>query len=169
MRSRYLFKKPVIIGRLTNKPVKYKLYESNFDGYMRFCHFKNILMAGWIRLPKDKWSKTYNEANTQLEVEINWNDIISLKDCKEIGNFLQASFDIETYSYDKTFPDPNKRFTVNKNCKCNTIPCNCYNLIKKHPPTCKCSKTKTCKFEKLVKEISKDFVQQEIKPNEIIG
>ena len=110
MRSRYLFKKPIIIPRLSNQPVKYKLYESNFEPYMRFCHEKDIKLAGWIRLPV--WCNTYNESTTQLEVELNWDDIIGLNERLDIGDFLQASFDIETYSYDKNFPDPNKQFTI---------------------------------------------------------
>jgi DNA polymerase elongation subunit (family B) len=77
---------------------------------MRFCHIKDILMAGWIKLPHDKIEiHRDSNASTQLDVSIHWKDIISLKDKKDIANFLQASWDIETYSYDRTFPDPNKK------------------------------------------------------------
>ena len=105
-KSKYIFKNPIVLNGINSKPMKYKLYESNFEPFMRFCHIKDILMAGWIKLPKDKYKKTYNTSNTQLELEIHYKDIISLKDKKNISNFLQASWDIETYSYDGTFPDP---------------------------------------------------------------
>ena len=108
-KSKYIFKNPVIVPRVNSKPMKYKLYESNFEPFMRFCHLKDILMAGWIKLPANKYTFTENTANTQLEVSIHWKDIVSLSDKKDIANFLQASWDIETYSFDKTFPDPNKR------------------------------------------------------------
>jgi DNA polymerase elongation subunit (family B)/intein/homing endonuclease len=121
-RMRYLFKKPIAINKLTKNPVKYKLYESNFDGFMRFCHKKDIYMAGWIRLPNGKYSITNSEANTQLEVSIDYDSVVSLKEKAEMGNFLQASFDIETYSHDRAFPDPNKVFKIDgKNRKPNEI------------------------------------------------
>jgi DNA polymerase elongation subunit (family B) len=106
-KSKYIFKKAVSIDGINKTPIKYKLYESNFEPFMRFCHIKDILMSGWLRLPRGDYKRTHSEATTQIEVEINWNKIVSLKDRKEIANFLQASWDIETYSYDGTFPDPN--------------------------------------------------------------
>lgn len=106
-KSKYIFKKAVAIEGINRNPIKYKLYESNFEPFMRFCHIKDLLMAGWMKLPKGKYKNTRDEASTQLEVEINWNDIVSLKDHKAIAKFLQASWDIETYSSDGAFPDPN--------------------------------------------------------------
>jgi DNA polymerase elongation subunit (family B) len=108
-KSKYIFKKPITIPGIDFKPTKYKLYESNFDPFMRFCHIKDILMAGWIKLPAGKWFITDSEANTQLEVSISKNDIVSQRERQEIANFLQASWDIETYSFDGAFPDPNKK------------------------------------------------------------
>ena len=109
-KSKYIFKNPITINGINSKPMKYKLYESNFEPFMRFCHIKDILMAGWIKLPHDKIEiHKDSNASTQLDVSIHWKDIISLKDKKDIANFLQASWDIETYSYDRTFPDPCKK------------------------------------------------------------
>lgn len=109
MKSRYLFKKPVNIPNVTKKPTKFKLYESNFEGFMRYCHIKDILMAGWIRLPKGKFTVTSDTASTQLEVEIDRQDVVSLRETQDIAPFLQASWDIEVYSHDYTFPDPQKK------------------------------------------------------------
>lgn len=108
-KSKYIFKNPVVIPDVNDKPMKYKLYESNFEPFMRFCHIKDLLMAGWVKLPKDKTQITESSSTTQIEVSIHWKDIISLRDKKDIANFLQASWDIETYSYDRTFPDPCKK------------------------------------------------------------
>lgn len=109
MRSRYLFKKAVTIPNVSKKPVKYKLYESNFEPFMRYCHIKDVLMAGWVRLPKGCYKKTQDTATTQIEVSIDKRDLVSLKHVQDIGNFLQASWDIEVYSHDRTFPDPKFR------------------------------------------------------------
>jgi len=117
-KSKYIFKNPVVIPGINKVPEKYKLYESNFEPFMRFCHIKEILMAGWIKLPKDKYDNVYNDnllekITTHIHVNIFWKDIISLKEKQAIANFLQASWDIETYSFDGTFPDPNRKVVKN--------------------------------------------------------
>jgi DNA polymerase elongation subunit (family B) len=114
LKSRYIFKKPVSITGVTSKPTKFKLYESNFEPFMRLCHIKDILMAGWIRLPFGKYKSTIDEANTQIEVEIKYSDVVSLKDKQEVAKLLQASWDIEVYSHDYTFPDPKKKVVDNQ-------------------------------------------------------
>jgi DNA polymerase elongation subunit (family B) len=112
MRSRYIFKKPVLINGLTTKAVKYKLYESNFEPFMRYCHIKDILMAGWVRLPKKHCEFTQHEATTQIEVTIDRRRITSLKEKQGMAKFLQAAWDIEVYSDDYSFPDPKKKVTL---------------------------------------------------------
>ena len=113
-KSKYIFKNPVEIpGINKDNPIKYKLYESNFEPFMRFCHIKNILMAGWIKLPKEKYNFTDNQVTTHLQVSIFWKDIITQKERQAIANFLQVSWDIETYSFDGTFPDPNRKIIKN--------------------------------------------------------
>lgn len=109
MRSRYLFKKPVHIPGVTTAPVKFKLYESNFEPFMRYCHIKDILMAGWITLPAGKYNITNDTSSAQIDVSIDKRDVVSSRDKQDMARFLQASWDIEVYSYDYTFPDPKKR------------------------------------------------------------
>jgi DNA polymerase delta subunit 1 len=106
MKSRYLFKRAIEIQNVTKRPTKFKLYESNFEPFMRFCHIKDILMAGWIRLPKGKYTITKDSSTTQIEVSIDRRSVVSMKEHKDLANFLQASWDIEVYSHDRTFPDP---------------------------------------------------------------
>jgi len=105
-KTKYIFKRAVSIPGINTDPIKFKLYESNFEPFMRFCHIKDILMAGWVRLPKGKYRLTEEESSTQIEAEINWKLIESLRDRQAMANFLQASWDIETYSFDGSFPDP---------------------------------------------------------------
>jgi DNA polymerase elongation subunit (family B) len=105
-KSKYIFKKAISIEGINKDPVKYKLYESNFEPFMRFCHIKDIRMAGWIKLPGKKYVLTDSEATTQVETQIQWKNVISLPSKTAIGNFLQASWDIETYSFDGSFPIP---------------------------------------------------------------
>ena len=107
MKSRYMFKKPVNIPNVTgNKSIKFKLYESNFEPFMRYCHIKDILMAGWIKLPYGKYKVNKESNNTQLDIEIDRKDITSMREKQDMAKFLQASWDIEVYSFDYSFPDP---------------------------------------------------------------
>jgi len=115
MKSRYLFKKATEIANVTKRPTKFKLYESNFEPFMRYCHIKDILMAGWVRLPKGKYNLTSDSATTQVELSIDRKLIVSMKEHQDIANFLQASWDIEVYSHDRTFPDPRYKITKNGN------------------------------------------------------
>jgi DNA polymerase delta subunit 1 len=115
LKSRWMFKKPVTIKDVTQSPTKFKLYESNFEPFMRYCHIKDILMAGWIKLPKGKYHFTQDTATTQLEVSIDRKSVVSLKETQDIANFLQASWDIEVYSHDRTFPDPKFKIKSNEN------------------------------------------------------
>jgi DNA polymerase elongation subunit (family B) len=103
-KTKYLFKKPIKIDGISDMPIKYKLYESNFEPFMRFCHMKDITMAGWISLKKGDYNFTNDEASTQLEVYVDWKKVIGLPKKQDIGNFLQMSWDIETYSYNGAFP-----------------------------------------------------------------
>lgn len=108
-KSKYIFKNVLNINGINTAPMKYKLYESNIEPFMRYCHMKDIRMAGWIKLPKGKYKHVINgDATTQIEVSIHWKEIVSFNDKQDIANFLQASWDIETYSFDGSFPDPNK-------------------------------------------------------------
>lgn len=102
-KSKYIFKKPVTISGVSKLPIKYKLYESNFEPFMRFCHMKDIKMAGWVKLTKGEYCVTNDEATTQLEVSVHWKNI-KPSEKQDIANFLQMSWDIETYSYDGSFP-----------------------------------------------------------------
>lgn len=115
MKSRYLFKKATEIANVTKRPTKFKLFESNFEPFMRYCHIKDILMAGWICLPKGKYNITSDSATTQVELSIDRKLLFSMKEHQDLANFLQASWDIEVYSHDRTFPDPKYKITKNGN------------------------------------------------------
>lgn len=106
IKSKYIFKKPVQINGVCNKPQKFDLYESNFEPFIKFCHEKNIECAGWVQV--SKYKKIKNEASTDICIEIDYDNIEPVKEEKNAG-FLQASFDIEVYSFDYTFPSPLKK------------------------------------------------------------
>ncbi len=101
MKSRYIFKNAIQIPFVNTCKKKYKLYESNFEPFLRFCHIKDVLTAGWITLEKGRYY--LNDFN---EYEISYENVKSERDIKDMAKFLQVSWDIEVYSYDYSFPDP---------------------------------------------------------------
>ena len=107
-KSKYIFKNPVTINGINNQPIKYKLYESSFDPFLRFCHINDIQTANWVRIKNFKMNNV-KKSTTDLCIEINNNKSIERIDVPTIANFLQASWDIEVYSFDGEFPEPKKK------------------------------------------------------------
>lgn len=109
-KSKYIFKNPVIIDGINTQPIKYKLYESNFEPFLRFCHIKNVQMANWVRIKNftidNSMSKT--DISVQIDQHKHKNCFVPIQN-NIIANYLQASWDIEVYSFDGEFPDPKKK------------------------------------------------------------
>lgn len=102
-RVHYMFKKPFEIDR---KKIEFQLYEANFDPMLRFCHARDTPPAGWFKV--HEYTICENQEST-CDIEFKAKDTnIHYSDNQRIAPFVQASFDIETYSPDGTFPDPLK-------------------------------------------------------------
>lgn len=106
-RAMYILKKPL---RMTNITKTFTMYESNIDPMLRFAHIQDIQMAGWVCVDtkdvvKIKHKKHY--VNEEYCAHI-WRNV-KASDAQIIAPLVQASFDIETYSHDGGFPDPNDK------------------------------------------------------------
>lgn len=97
IKSKYIFKKPVQISGVNTKFEKFKLYESHFEPFIKMCHETKIQCSGWIQV--DKFTKIQNY------ISVDYRNIKGIEENK-IAPFLQASFDIEVYSFDYSFPNP---------------------------------------------------------------
>lgn len=85
-----------------------KIYEANIDPILRFIHLTKIQSTGWVHV--SKFTRT-DAPKTTCDIEIianHWKHITPLDD-DSIAPILIASYDIETYSPDRSFPDPNSR------------------------------------------------------------
>lgn len=109
-KSKYIFKNPVIIDGINAQLIKYKLYESSFEPFLRFCHIKNVQMANWVRVKKFKMNNTLSKTDISIQIDQDKhkNCFVPIEN-NTIANYLQASWDIEVYSYDGEFPDPKKK------------------------------------------------------------
>ena len=110
-KSKYIFKHPVIIDGVNSKPMKYKLYESGFEPFLRFCHIKDIKTADWVKVKNYRINNSLGKTDICIEIndsKTNSGNIVPINKVS-IANFLQASWDIEVYSFDGEFPDPKKK------------------------------------------------------------
>ena len=103
-RASYALAKPLYVPGVGRTSLQ--LYESNVDPLLRFCHVQNVQMAGWASVPEGKYKEPYDKrSNCDIEIEVaSWKSVTGTNR-QDIGPIVQASFDIETYSHDGSFPD----------------------------------------------------------------
>lgn len=92
-----------------SKSRKYKnaIYEANLDPMLRFIHLTGIQSAGWVEV-ESYVDVDQKETSCDLEITIsNWKDVVPVAE-DSIAPIVIASFDIETYSPDGSFPDPER-------------------------------------------------------------
>ena len=81
-----------------------KLYETNLDSILRFIHIRNLKPTGWLKAKGITVIKS-KKSTCQIEVTVPWTSVDYI--VNEINApILQASFDIEVFSVDGTFPSP---------------------------------------------------------------
>lgn len=93
----------------STKVRKYKnaIYEANLDPILRFIHLTGIQSAGWVEI-ESYTDADHKETSCDLEITIsNWKNVVPVAE-DSIAPIVIASFDIETYSPDGSFPDPEK-------------------------------------------------------------
>lgn len=91
--------------KVCGKMMKFQLYESNIEPFIRFLHCKDIKPSGWIRVKNTMKHGGYSERTTcKHNVIVKWKDIESIPDKETIAPLLVASFDIECTSSHGDFP-----------------------------------------------------------------
>lgn len=78
---------------------KYPLYNTNIDALLTFFHLRNIEPSNWIKIVEPKLQESEN-STCQINIQCDISQISGLKIDRNVP-FLQASFDIETYSCPK--------------------------------------------------------------------
>ncbi len=89
------------------------LYEANVDSIIRFIHIRDLKFSGWLTAKNVRYVEDngYRMSNCQIEATVNWKYLNPLKN-DNTAPLLQASYDIETYSDDGSFPSPSKPLNV---------------------------------------------------------
>jgi len=106
-----LFYKAVLISSIAREPIKYKLYESNIDPFLRMMHIRDIQPCGWIELKKTTYEhNTYNlPSSCQIDIECDWRAVMK-HEKEKIAPILVASFDLECTSSHGDFPIARKNY-----------------------------------------------------------
>lgn len=95
--------------RVAGKLIKFKLYESNIEPFIRFMHCKLIKPSGWIRVNKSTHGH-FERTTCKHTVVTKWKDVESIPDKETIAPLLVASFDIECTSSHGDFPLAKKSY-----------------------------------------------------------
>ena len=87
--------------------IKFEVYESNIDPYIRFMHIQDLQSCGWIKIDKTKLRKSEEETTCKHAYNVDWFDVLPFQKIG-IAPFIIASFDLECKSVDGSFPQANK-------------------------------------------------------------
>lgn len=84
---------------------RYQLFDV-VDPVVRFAHCKDLKTAGWIKVKEQHCKKPISKNTTcQIELDIEY-DHIEAVDLEKIAPIVEMSYDIEVYSHDGSFPEP---------------------------------------------------------------
>ena len=112
-KTNQIVKDGVVIKLLNNnKPIKFKIYESNISPFIRFIHTKELNAAGWVKIPGKNYTINRGENKTsqcQIDIDIDFDAIEPIEN-NSIAPMLIASFDIECSSSHGDFPLPKKTY-----------------------------------------------------------
>ncbi len=97
-----------IIGIHDNK-VKYPLYESNIDPFLRMIHLRDIEPAGWIKVVDFDINTQIMPTKCQIDISADWRKIAKV-DVEKMAPMVVVSFDIECVSSHGDFPVARKDY-----------------------------------------------------------
>ena len=99
---KYSFKTPI---KIKNKKYQFSTYNANIDPLLQFFHFTEINPCGTIKIEnytetKVRYSRCIHEYN------VDFKNIVESEQKVSEDSLMHCSFDIETYSVDNSFPQP---------------------------------------------------------------
>ena len=105
------FKKKRTIPGITKKAIRFQIYESNIEPFIRCIHIRDLDAVGWVKISNKKIKKlSSSETCCDINIETNWVDLNRLEtaESKTIQPFIIAAFDIECTSEDGSFPQAHR-------------------------------------------------------------
>jgi len=101
-----LFERPVHLKEVTKNPVKYVLYESNIEPFLRLIHARDLQPTGWIKIPAGYYQINDDIMPTtcQIDVTCAWACLQPVKHMEKNAPIMVAAFDLECSSSHGDFP-----------------------------------------------------------------
>ena len=87
-------------ANIKEKFIKFDVYESNIDPYIRFMHIQDLQSCGWIKIDKSKLIESSEPTTCTHAYNVNWFDVLPMNEKIGIAPFIIASFDLECKSGD---------------------------------------------------------------------
>lgn len=87
--------------------LKFDVYESNIDPYIRFIHIRDLQSCGWIKIDKEHLQENTEPSTCTHNYTVDWFNIKSAN-ITGIAPFYICSFDIECTSGDGSFPQASR-------------------------------------------------------------
>jgi DNA polymerase elongation subunit (family B) len=97
-----------IVGIHDNR-VKYALYESNIDPFLRMVHLRDIEPAGWVKVVDYDINTHIMPTKCQIDINVDWRKVCRV-DVERMAPIVVASFDIECVSSHGDFPVARKDY-----------------------------------------------------------
>lgn len=106
-----IFHKEVKLIGIDSRPIKYQLYESNIEPFLRFIHIRNLSPSGWIKIPKSRYNinETLMTTQCQIDVTCDWK-YVEPEEKDKLAPLVIASFDLECTSSHGDFPVARKDY-----------------------------------------------------------
>ena len=93
---------------ITERFIKFEVYESNIDPYIRFMHIQDLQSTGWIKIDKSKLKDNSESSTCTHSYQVDWFDVLPETNKAGIAPFKIMSFDIECRSKDGSFPQASR-------------------------------------------------------------
>jgi DNA polymerase elongation subunit (family B) len=87
-------------ANIKEKFIKFDVYESTIDPYLRFMHIQDLQSCGWIKINKSKLIESFEPTTCTYAYNVDWFDVLPMNEKIGIAPFIIASFDLECKSWD---------------------------------------------------------------------
>ncbi len=107
-----LFETSIHIKEVTKQSVKYTLYESNVEPFLRLIHTRDLQPTGWIKIPAGFYQQNPGILPTtcQIDVMCEWACLQPVVHIEKIAPIMVAAFDLECNSSHGDFPVAKKDY-----------------------------------------------------------
>lgn len=98
------FRRKRIVPGVSKTAIKFPLYESNIEPYLRCMHIKDLEAVGWVKILKKNFVElAKDETCCDINISTSWTNLEKVNS-RTIQQFVIAAFDIECKSGDGSFP-----------------------------------------------------------------